>query len=108
MKLLTKKIIKALPSLYSTDNVPLEEKVVICKFFTPDNHWTWLVLEGQPNDEDDGKSGDYLFFGMVHGFEKELGYFSLSELQQIRGHLGLPVERDLSVFKVPYKKLVNS
>ena len=32
---------------------------------------------------------------MVSGFEIELGYFSLSELEQVRGPLGLPNERDL-------------
>lgn len=37
----------------------------------------------------------FLFFGYVIGLEAELGYFSLSELEQIRGALGLPVERDL-------------
>jgi hypothetical protein len=31
----------------------------------------------------------------VDGFEKELGYFSLSELQNATGHLGLKIERDL-------------
>jgi Protein of unknown function (DUF2958) len=39
---------------------------------------------------------DFLFFGYVIGQEAELGYFSLSELEQIRGRFGLPVERDLS------------
>jgi hypothetical protein len=32
---------------------------------------------------------------LVDGFERELGYFSLDELEQLRGPLGLPVERDL-------------
>ena len=32
---------------------------------------------------------------MVHGFEDELGYFSLAELEGIRGPLGLGIERDL-------------
>ena len=36
-----------------------------------------------------------MFFGLVEGFEKELGYFNLSELEAVRGHLGLPIERDL-------------
>jgi hypothetical protein len=31
---------------------------------------------------------------MVIGIAKEFGPFSLSELQSIRGKLGLPVERD--------------
>jgi hypothetical protein len=30
-----------------------------------------------------------------HGFEKELGYFSLAELLTNRGKLGLEIERDL-------------
>ena len=36
-----------------------------------------------------------MFFGLVDGFEKELGYFSLAELEAVRGPLGLPIERDL-------------
>ena len=36
------------------------------------------------------------FFGLVQGFDEELGYFSLEELEQARGPGGLTVERDLS------------
>jgi hypothetical protein len=43
----------------------------------------------------DKEKVDFLFFGLVSGFEVELGYFSLSELQGARGPLGLPIERDL-------------
>ena len=39
--------------------------------------------------------GDDIFFGLVVGFEIELGYFSLKELQEVRGPMGLPIERDL-------------
>jgi hypothetical protein len=39
--------------------------------------------------------GEDLFFGLVVGFEIELGSFSLSELEGVRGPLGLPIERDL-------------
>ena len=67
MKLLTKQIISALPPLYSTDNIPLKDKLVICKFFTPDANWTWFVFEGNTVDEADyGTKDDYEFFGMVH------------------------------------------
>lgn len=34
------------------------------------------------------------FFGFVIGLAAELGYFSLSELEEVRGPLGLPIERD--------------
>lgn len=39
--------------------------------------------------------GENVFFGFVDGFYPELGYFSLRELQNNRGKLGLPIERDL-------------
>ena len=36
-----------------------------------------------------------IFYRLVAGLELELGYFSLSELQSVRGPWGLPIERDL-------------
>ena len=38
---------------------------------------------------------DVIFFGLVIGYEIELGYFTLVELQSTHGGLGLPVELDL-------------
>lgn len=83
MMLLTKDIVKKLPALYSQEKN--KDPMVICKFFTPDGSWTWYAIEY------DGKD---TFFGLVKGFEEELGYFSLSELEKVRGRLGLPIERD--------------
>src|SRR5271154_5695449 len=90
MKLLTKEIIRELEAhpLYSQENNPNPK--ILCKFFTPWSYWTWFVTEGQKNAD-----GDWLFFGMVHGMEKELGYFTLSELQSIKGPFGLKIERDM-------------
>ena len=83
--LLTKELRKQFPKLYATEGIPTEEKKVIAKFFTPDSNWTFYAVEF---DQDD------TFFGLVDGFEREWGYFSLKELQGIRGKFGLPVERD--------------
>lgn len=83
MKLLTKEIRKKLPALYSQSEVP--DPMVQVKFFTPDSNWTWYATEF------DGKD---TFFGWVVGFEKELGYFSLSELESARGPMNLAIERD--------------
>ena len=99
MKLLTKKLLAKLPHLYSQEERGLEARAII-KFFTPDSSWTWYASEGSLVDEDgyydtDKEKVDFVFFGLVAGHEAELGYFSLSELQSIRGHLGLPIERDL-------------
>jgi hypothetical protein len=84
MELLTKELREQLPPLYAQEHKT--DPLVICKFFTPDSIWTWYALEFD---------GEDIFFGLVIGFEQELGYFSLSELQAARGPLGLSVERDL-------------
>ena len=83
MKLLTKAIKQKLPPLYATENE--KDPLVICKFFYPDFSWTWYAIEF------DGKD---TFFGFVASDYPELGYFSLSELMNTRGKLGLPIERD--------------
>jgi hypothetical protein len=89
MKILTKEIEKKLPKLYSQDGKDPKEVKIIAKIFTPDSHLTFFITEGEKQD-----NGDYLFFGLTESFEKELGYFTLRQLEGIRGKLGLPVERD--------------
>jgi exonuclease III len=94
MKLLTDEIRQTLPALYSQDGKG-SKAVAYVKFFTPDSNWTWYAAEGEPVRDDSGAEVDFQFFGLVDGFEKELGYFNLSELEQARGPLNLPIERDL-------------
>ena len=84
MMLLTKENRKKLPELRAQDGKG-GDAIAYVKLFTPDSNWTWYMTEF------DGKD---LFFGLVDGFEKELGYFSLSELEEIRGPMGLKIERD--------------
>jgi Protein of unknown function (DUF2958) len=87
MELLTAEVRCRLPPLYSQENE--SDPVVHVKFFTPDLNWTWWATEGSPQGE------DFLFFGYVQGLEEEWGFFLLSELKDVRGRVGLPVERDL-------------
>jgi hypothetical protein len=94
MKLLTKEIRKRLPPIRSTEGAG-EEAVAQVKFFTPDSSWTWYAVEGGPVLDGDGREVDYEFFGLVYGLEREFGYFHLSELESVRGPLGLAIERDL-------------
>jgi hypothetical protein len=101
MKLLTKAIEAKLAKapLYSTEKQDFAP--VLVKFFTPDSSWTWYVLEA-------GRDGDdWRFFGLVDGHEKELGYFTLSELQSAKGPLGLRIERDLYFDGMQVNKLTN-
>jgi hypothetical protein len=63
----------------------------LVKLFTPDAAATWLITEAQPEDD------DIRLFGLMDpGLgSPELGYAMLSEIEELRGALGLPVERDL-------------
>ena len=86
MKLLTKELEAKLPPLYSQDGKG-DEAIALVKFFTPDSSWTWYATEYDPNER--------VFFGLVDGLEKELGYFRLDELESVKGPLGLSIERDI-------------
>ena len=83
-----------LPQLYSQEEV--DDPKAIAKYFTPDANWTWYATEF------DGKD---TFFGLVDGLEKELGYFSLAELESGKGPFGLGVERDLWFEPTPVSEL---
>jgi hypothetical protein len=86
-QLLTQELRASLPALYSQENVA--DPVARVKFFSPYSNWTWYALEFD---------GDDTFFGLVEGFESELGYFSLSELDTLVVNIGVPVpgvERDV-------------
>jgi hypothetical protein len=89
MELLTKELRKKLPALYANEEVT--DPMIIAKFFALGSGWTWFAMEFD---------GEDIFFGMVHGFEKELGYFSLKELQSLKlsmGGIEIPaVERDIN------------
>lgn len=94
MKLLTKELISKLPKFYSIKNQ--QDPTVICKFFTPWTNWTWYATEFD---------GEDTFFGLVVGFETEIGYFSLSELEAVKGPMGLGIERDLYFTPQPLSKI---
>jgi len=88
-KFITKEIEKALPKLYSQENV--EDPIVVAKWFCPYSTWRWYAIEFD---------GEDTFFGLVQGLDTELGYFSKSELEHLGykwgGHILPAVERDLS------------
>lgn len=84
-ELLPQSIGEKLPPLYANEALGLEALALV-KFLTPGANWTWYATEFD---------GEDIFFGLVSGLEVELGYFALSELEEVRGPLGLPTERDL-------------
>lgn len=74
---------KRLPQ-YAPEVEVLEDIVARVKLFTPDSSWYWYVTEANGDD----------LRGLVFGSTVEYGSFSLSELEEVRGPMGLPIERD--------------
>ena len=83
--LMPAEVAKHLPALHSAEGQT--DPVARLKWFTPDSCWTWYVVEYDPEQR--------LCFGLVIGQEREPGYFLLDDILEVRGPIGLPVERDL-------------
>ena len=98
MQLLTKANLKALPAQGSTIGQGMDA-VAQVKFFTPDSHWTWYAVEYNPDCK--------LFYGLVDGFEKEVGYWGLEELEEARGPFGMKIERDRHFTPTPRSQLME-
>ena len=85
--LIPKEIRDTLPDLYTSTDAT--NPLCQVKLFIPDANWTWYIIE---LSQEDGST----CYGYVQGLESELSYFLLEEIENVRGSLGLPVERDLS------------
>lgn len=87
MELITEEIKKALPKLYSQEDV--EDPIAHVKFFDPCGSFTWFILE---------YDGEDILFAFVRSHlcpQGELGYVSVKELQSVRNRFGLGMERDI-------------
>ena len=98
MELLPEELRGRLPPLYAQEGST--DPTIQIKYFTPDANWTWYVTEGSQGGD------DFIFFGYVIGLEAEWGYFSLNELQSIRGPLNLSIARDLYFTPAPFSSIV--
>lgn len=85
--LIPQNLLNQIPDLYETERSL--NPICQIKLFTPDSNFTWYIIEISKEDNS-------TCYGYVVGFENELGYFSLKEIESIKGALGLGVERDLS------------
>jgi hypothetical protein len=107
--LLNNEIAASLPPLYANEKALGLDAKALVKYFHPSRDgWIWFVSEASALLRDgtykalkevdlrDPEILDVIFFGLVIGYEIELGNFSLRELQGIgQEGLGLPIERDL-------------
>ena len=104
MKLLTNEICEQLlrngrlMRQFQEEGVAEPDFFPVVKLFTPDAACTWLLSELDPHEPD-------IAFGLCDlGMGcPELGSVRISEIESLRGGLGLPVERDLHF--VPRKTL---
>jgi hypothetical protein len=94
--LIPNELLLNIPNLYETEGV--KDPLCHIKLFTPDSNFTWYIIELSKEDKN-------LCYGYVKAFEDELGYFTLEELKQVRGGLGLPIERDISFKPTPLSKV---
>ena len=98
MQILTKALLKKLPNIGDNEKNN-KEHIAHVKLFGGSS-WTWYITEYDPIKK--------LCFGLVDGFEKELGYFSLTELLELKfPPFGLPIERDRHFDSTPIKELMN-
>lgn len=86
-RLIPQTLLSDIPNLHETAEI--QEPICHVKLFTPDSSWSWYIIELSKEDMS-------TCYGYVEGFESELGYFSLEELESLHGSLGLAIERDLS------------
>jgi len=86
MVLFTKEIEEKLQKQYSQGDS--FEQDVIVKIFDRCSQWTWYLMNQDPENQ------DYLW-GIVKGFEIEMGSVSKKELESIQGKMKLGLERDL-------------
>jgi hypothetical protein len=67
---------RGIPPLYAQENA--SDPVVYLEMRIFNFPWRWFVTECEIEHD----AWDILFFGYVCGFEKEWGYFRLSELEE--------------------------
>lgn len=99
-KLIPEQLISEIPPLYATEELKDDEKLCLFKLFTPDSNWSWYIIEISKEDNN-------VCYGFVQGLESELGYFSLEELESLKGPLGMEVERDLSFIPTLLSQIKN-
>lgn len=93
---MNKEIEDTLPKLYATENVKEDEKILQVRYISIFSNWEWFVCEYDKESK--------VAFGYVIGLEKEWGYFSIEEFQEINDE-NLQIIRDESFEAIKFKDL---
>jgi hypothetical protein len=95
MNLLSTDNFKKLPALNMESQN--SDPIALVRFFDSLGSWSWYAIEFDGID---------VFFGMVLGSEQELGYFSLSEFEQVNKDAGFDrIKTDFEFVPTPISKI---
>ena len=100
MKLLTQELVDRFQQIGRQEDK--SDPIIIAKFFNPTGAGTWYATEYNPSDK--------TFFGYVSIFgdwNDEWGYFSLTELESLKGPFGLGIERDIYFTETPSSQIIK-
>ena len=103
MELITPKMLDELPTIeefdkpFEDENMKLDDVELKYKFFCPWSDWKWYPTAYDKDTK--------IFFGAVDGLYVEWGSFSLEELEEQVGPVGMRIERDLYFTPVKFKDL---
>ena len=93
--------------LYSQDKLGKKARV-ICKFFLPGTAWAWYVIEAGAEPvrplREDGTAGPETLelYGLtVNQYGHEMGYFFLSELEELRVNMPIEDQDGRQLCKIP-------
>ena len=75
MQLMTKELQVGLPKLYDTEKTEVGNKIAYIRYHEINSGWEWYLMEYNPDTK--------IAFGYVVGFDREFGYFSIEEMEQI-------------------------
>ena len=84
-------MLRGVPPLYSTEDIPQDQKIAYVKLFDPCGSWTWYITEYSRKAPD---GYPHMAFGLVVGDEIELSYIALEELSEVKGAMGIGIEID--------------
>jgi len=102
MKLFTQAILKKLPTVDETAETGISGLTVHLKLFNPCGAGTWYIYAYNPDEK--------LAMGFVNLNDPEmaeLGYISITELEEYRGPLGLGIERDIHFDSMPLQEIMD-
>jgi hypothetical protein len=86
MEQLPRELREQIPKLYQTRREA--DPIVWVKFISPILNWRWLIVEYEEVD------GTATFYGWMHHVREPFGRFIRSNLESMRAHFGLIIERD--------------